>query len=81
MIKGKHYHNPILIENASIWGIVKASLLFLWTVNQNGPLQKKKKHWISNAPTFERIHNLWIIRNIIIKDIKYINLHTLKHVM
>jgi len=38
--KGKHYHSPLLVENASIWGVLKA---FWFSLNDQSkwPIAKK----------------------------------------
>jgi hypothetical protein len=55
MAKGKHYHNPILVENAS-FGDCKNNHDFLMRGQPKWPIAKKNiELW--DAPTFGHPHN------------------------
>jgi hypothetical protein len=54
MAKGKHYHNPILVENAS-FGEYKKHHDFFVRGQSKWPIAKKIELW--DAPTFGHPHN------------------------
>jgi hypothetical protein len=43
--KGKHYHSPLMVENASIWGVLKALWFFFeWSIKVT--YCKKSSMWM-----------------------------------